>query len=142
MSVEAGNTVSVHYKGTLNDGTEFDNSYQRGEPIKFEVGSGQMIAGFDTALHGMSVGETKSVTLDPSDAYGNINDELVQAIPRKSFPPDFEFVVGKTVQGQQQNGQPFLAKIISQDAFTVTLDFNHPLAGENLNFEIELVEVS
>ena len=141
MSAESGNTVSVHYRGTLNDGTEFDSSYTRGEPIKFELGAGQMIPGFESAVNGMDVGEKKSVTLDPENAYGNRNDELVQPVPRQNFPPDFEIVVGATVQGQQQGGQPFLAKIVKEDGFTVTLDFNHPLAGENLNFEIELIEI-
>ncbi len=140
--VENGNTVSVHYAGTLNDGTEFDNSKNRGEPISFVVGSGQMISGFDAALPGMEVGETKSFTVSPEDAYGTRIEENIQNIPRGAFPPEFEFVEGSTVQGQQPNGQPFLAKILGQTEEAVTLDFNHPLAGEQLNFDIELISLS
>lgn len=141
-TVQEGNTVSVHYKGTLNDGTEFDSSYSRGEPISFEVGSGQMIKGFDSAVNGMTTGEKKSFTLSPEEAYGERNKDLIQAVPKNNFPPDFEPVEGAMVQGQNPNGEFFMAKIVTQDIATVTLDFNHPLAGENLNFEVELVEVS
>ena len=141
-TVQEGNTVSVHYKGTLNDGTEFDSSYSRGEPISFEVGSGQMIKGFDSAVNGMTTGEKKSFTLSPEEAYGDRKSDLVQAVPKTNFPPDFEPVVGAMVQGQDPTGQVFTAKIVTQDIATVTLDFNHPLAGENLNFEVELVEIS
>jgi peptidylprolyl isomerase len=139
---QEGSTVSVHYKGTLNDGTEFDNSYTRGEPITFQMGSGQMIKGFDTALSGMSIGEKKNFNLSPGEAYGEKKDDLVQPVPRTNFPNDFQVVVGATVQGQNPDGQVFMAKILDQDVGTVTLDFNHPLAGENLTFEVELVQVS
>jgi len=140
--VESGNTVSVHYKGTLNDGTEFDNSYTRGEPITFEVGAGNMIAGFDTAIPGMVVGETKNINIVSTDAYGERNEEHVQSVPVTAFPQDYEFTVGTMVQGQQPNGQTFMAKIVDKDTHAVVLDFNHPLAGEDLNFEIELVDIS
>ena len=137
--VESGNTVSVHYCGTLNDGTEFDSSYTRGEPITFEVGSGQMISGFDSALVGMAVGEEKNVNIAATQAYGIRNEDHVQDVPITSFPQDYEFVEGTMVQGQQPDGQTFLAKIVGRDTHTVKLDFNHPLAGQDLNFKIELV---
>ena len=139
--VENGNTVSVHYNGTLSDGTEFDSSYTRGEPITFEVGSGQMLPGFDSAVSGMIIGETKDVSIASTDAYGDRNEENVQTIPISTFPEKFDFTKGAMVKGQS-NGQEFMAKIVSTDTHTVTLDFNHPLAGEELNFKIELMDIS
>jgi len=139
--VENGNTISVHYRGTLDDGTEFDSSHSRGEPIQFQAGSGQMIAGFDNAVMGMEVGGKKNITIPCEDAYGPRDEEAVQVVPRNSFPDDFEFTEGATVQGAGPNGQPFLAKIVSAGGDDVTLDFNHPLAGQALGFEIELVEI-
>ena len=140
--VESGNTVSVHYNGTLNNGTEFDNSHTRGEPITFQVGSGQVIPGFDVAVTGMTVGETKEFSVVAAEAYGARNDAAVQAIPVTQFPEGFEFTEGSMVSGQTGDGQQFQAKIVTQDTHTVTLDFNHPLAGEDLNFKIELMSIS
>ena len=140
--VQNGNNVSVHYTGTLSDGTKFDSSYDRGEPINFIVGSGQMIPGFDSAIPGMEVGDKKTLSLQPQEAYGDRNEEHVQTVPKTVFPSGFEFIVGGTVQGQQPNGQHFMAKICSTTDSDVVLDFNHPLAGEELTFDIELVSVS
>ena len=140
--VENGNTVSVHYTGTLNDGTEFDSSYSRDEPITFEVGSGQMIPGFDSALPGMTVGEVKSVAITPADGYGDRNEEATQVVPVSQFPEGLDLTKGQMIRGQQPSGQPFMAKIVSSDVHTVTLDFNHPLAGQDLNFKIELMDIS
>jgi len=142
IKVENGNTVSVHYAGTLNDGTEFDSSYTRGEPLTFEVGAGQMIRGFDSALPGMEVGEVKNVSLPPGDAYGDRNEEATQIVPVAQFPEGLDLTIGQMIRGNQPNGQPFMAKIINSDTHTVTLDFNHPLAGEELNFKIELVDIT
>ena len=139
---ENGNTVIVHYKGTLNDGTEFDSSYTRGEPITFELGAGQMLADFDSAVAGMAIGETKEINITSGDAYGERNEEAVQEVPITAFPNDFNFVEGAMVSGNQPNGQPFMAKITTLATHTVTLDFNHPLAGKDLNFKIELVDIS
>ena len=140
--VESGNTISVHYRGTLDDGTEFDSSHTRGEPIQFQAGSGQMIAGFDSAVIGMGVGAKKSITISCEEAYGLRDEAAVQVIPRDQFPEDFEFVEGASVQGTGPGGQPFLAKIVTAEGSDVTLDFNHPLAGQQLGFEIEVVEIS
>ena len=140
--VENGNTVSVHYCGTLNDGTEFDSSYTRGEPITFEVGAGQMIAGFDAAIPGMTIGESKNISIVSSDAYGERNEESMQNVPITAFPEGFDFTEGALVSGQNQAGQSFMAKIITRSDTDVTLDLNHPLAGEDLNFKIELVDIS
>lgn len=141
MKVQNGNSVSVHYRGTLSDGTEFDNSKTRGQTLNFQVGSGQMIAGFDTALVGMSIGEVKNVSLSADEAYGQHRPEAVQPVPRTAFPPEFEFLVGEVVQGNGPQG-PFLARILEEREEDVVLDFNHPLAGETLNFEIELLAVN
>jgi FKBP-type peptidyl-prolyl cis-trans isomerase 2 len=141
-TVEVGNNVKVHYVGTLTDGTEFDNSYKREGPIAFEVGSPGLISGFTNAVLGMTVGETKTVTLSPDEAYGNRIPEATQTVPMAAFGPDFEFILGGTVQGNGPMG-PFLAKIqeLRETEQQVVLDMNHPLAGEELKFEIQLVEI-
>jgi len=141
LQVENGNTVSVHYRGTLNDGTEFDSSHSRGEPLTFQVGAGQMISGFDAALPGMSVGETKNITLAPDQAYGESNPEAIADVPKTSFPPGFSFQVDSMVQGQNDMGQPVVGTINEVKDNDVTIDFNHPMAGKDLNFEIELVSI-
>lgn len=136
-----GDNVSVHYTGTFNDGTKFDSSHDRGEPISFTVGAGQMISGFDSAVNGMNVGESKTVTLSPDQAYGNSNPDAVQSVPKTEFPDGFEFIEGGVVQGQYPNGQPFRATITEVRESEATVDFNHPMAGKTLNFEIELVSI-
>ena len=141
MQVENGNTVSVHYRGTLNDGTEFDSSHSRGEPLTFQVGAGQMISGFDAALPGMAVGETKSITLTPDQAYGDTNPEAITDIPKTAFPDGFDFQVDAMIQGQNDMGQPLVGTINEVKENDVTIDFNHPMAGKDLNFEIELVSI-
>jgi len=138
--IKEGHNVKVHYKGTLTDGTEFDNSKNRGTPLEFEVGSGQVIKGFDNAVHGMGLGEVKTFTLKPSEAYGEVNPEAIHEAPKTAFPPGFSFEIGSTVQGQTPTGQPLVAKIISESDESVILDHNHPLAGEELTFEIEIIE--
>ena len=141
MKVENGYNVQVHYKGTLSDGTEFDNSRLRGKTLDFQIGSGKMIRGFNDALLGMTPGDVKSVSLAPEQAYGERNPDAFQEVPKVAFGEDFVFKVGETVQGNGPRG-PFLAKIHAVEDSNVILDFNHPLAGENLNFEIELVEAT
>ena len=141
LQVENGNTVSVHYRGTLTDGTEFDSSHGRGETLTFQVGAGQMISGFDAALPGMAVGETKNISITADEAYGQPNPELIGDIPKEAFPPGFSFEVGTMVQGQDENGRPLVGQINESQEETVTVDFNHPMAGKDLNFEIELVSI-
>ena len=138
--IKEGHNVKVHYKGTLTDGTEFDNSKNRGTPLEFKVGSGQVISGFDKAVHGMGLGEVKTFTLSSSDAYGDVVPDAIQEAPKSAFPPGFQFKVGETVQGTAPTGQPLMAKIISESTESVVLDHNHPLAGEDLTFEIEIIE--
>lgn len=139
---ENGKTVSVHYRGTLEDGTEFDNSHDRGETLNFTLGAGAMIPGFEAGVVGMQVGETKTIQVSPSQGYGERVNEAVRDVSKDNFPEDFEFVEDATVQGQAPNGQPIIAKIIKENTETVTLDFNHPLAGKQLSFEVEMVNIS
>ena len=140
--IEIGNNIKVHYVGTLEDGSEFDNSRSRETPIEFTVGSGQMIKGFDDACLGLELNGTKKFHIDPAQAYGDVNPEAVQVIPKNQFPEGFEFKLGAAIQGQAPNGLPFLAKVTAEDAQTVTLDFNHPLAGKTLHFEIEVIDIA
>ena len=138
--VKEGSTVSVHYKGTLDDGEQFDSSYDRGEPIQFVVGSGNMITGFDNGVIGMSQGEKKTLILSPEEAYGQANPALVQKFSKSNFPEGYEFKVGDFVQAQGENGQTAYAKIIGHDDNDAEVDFNHPLAGQTLTFELELID--
>jgi len=140
--VENGYNVSVHYIGTFDDGTEFDNSRSRGEALSFQVGSGQLISGFNSAVTGMNVGETKSIRLEPQDAYGHSDPAAVQKISRDVFPPDFVFKVDATVLGQNDAGEQILATVNSFSNDFVMLDFNHPMADKSLNFEIELLSIN
>ena len=140
MQVKNGDTVNVHYRGTFADGTEFDNSHSRGQALSFELGSGRMIPGFSNAVVGMAPGETKKITLSADQAYGPHRPTAIQKIPRTSFDPDFDFRIGGTIRGNGPLG-PFLATIKEVANTEVTLDMNHPLAGEELNFEIEVLEI-
>jgi len=141
MKVETGHTVSVHYKGTLLDGTEFDNSRIRGQTLRFQVGSGMMIPGFDNAVIGMIEGETKTVTLTPEEGYGPRLPDALRPAAKDAFGPDFEFVIGEVVQGNSADGNSFLAKIHEVQDDVVILDLNHPLAGEQLTFEIQVMNI-
>jgi len=141
--VKDGNTISVHYTGTfVEDGEKFDSSYDRGESLTFQVGSGQMINGFDQGVVGMGVGETKTIKVQPENAYGLRNEEAVQEVPKDQFPPSFNYSVGTPVQGVNPDGGQITATIISEQTDTVTLDFNHPLASRTLNFEVELLSIT
>ena len=140
--VENGSQVSVHYRGTFEDGTEFDNSQNHGGPMMCHVGSGQLIPGFENALSGMSTGETKSVSIPPGEAYGEVNPDAIQTVSRDLFPSDFELKEGATVYGTNSQGQEMMAKIESFDDENAVLDFNHPMAGKTLNFEISVVEIA
>lgn len=136
-----GNSVRVHYRGSLEDGTEFDNSYDRGEPIGFTVGAGQMIDGFDSAVVGMKVGDTKTVTLQPGEAYGEVNPEAYTNLSRDAFPDDFPIAEGGQVPLTGPNNEQFMGVIQEFDDKSVKIDLNHRLAGKVLNFDIELVEI-
>ena len=141
MKAKNGDTVSVHYKGTFQDGTVFDSSHDRGETIDFQVGAGQMIKGFNDAVVNMKVGETKNVTVVPEEAYGEVNPNALMEFPKTVFPEDFALKEGEVVQGNSPAGQPMIGTINEVQDETVVVDFNHPMAGKELNFEIELVEI-
>ncbi len=140
-NVNEGQTVSLHYIGTFDDGTKFDSSRDRGQPLTFQVGSGQVIPGFDTAVRSMTVGETQDVRIEAAEAYGETNPEAFQDVPRAIFDPEMELVVDATVYGQQPDGSQMMARIVEFNDETVRLDLNHPLAGKPLNFNIELLTV-
>ena len=136
----SGKKVKTHYRGTLDDGTQFDSSYDRGEPIEFTCGAGQMIPGFDAAVVDMALGEKKSVHIPAKDAYGEYNEQAVQKIPANQVPNADQLPVGQTVYFNSPYG-PMPAKVASVTIDEVVLDMNHELAGKDLNFDIELVEV-
>lgn len=138
--IEAGKTVKVHYKGTLNDGTVFDSSDGR-DPIEFEVGAGTVIAGFETAVAEMEIDETKSVTIPSAEAYGEFNQEMVGLVPRASLPEDITPEVGMILSMQSPDGE-MPVRIVEMDDENLTLDANHPLAGQDLTFELTLIAVS
>jgi len=137
--IEDGEKVRIHYTGTLSDGEKFDSSEGR-DPLEFETGSGMVIPGFDSAVRDMEVGGKKTVTLPAAEAYGELRDEMVGDFPKANFPEDMELQVGMPLQMTGPDGPvPVVIKEIKEDA--VTLDANHPLAGKNLTFALELVEV-
>ena len=138
--VKDGDTVRVHYTGKLNDDTVFDSSLDR-EPLEFTVGGDMVIPGFQNAVRGMEVGQAKTVTMPPEDAYGPRFDEMVLVLDRKQFPPEIDPTVGQHLQMQQENGREFIARITDVSEATITVDANHPLAGKELTFEINLVEI-
>jgi FKBP-type peptidyl-prolyl cis-trans isomerase 2 len=138
--VKSGDTVAIHYTGTLLDGSTFDSSDGR-EPLEFVVGSGQIIPGLDVALPGMAVGDKKVVKIGSEDAYGPLNPEMRQAVPREGIPADIPLEVGTQLQMQTPDGQAMPVMVVEVDEATVTLDANHPLAGKDLQFDIELVKI-
>jgi len=135
-----GATVAVHYTGTLDSGEVFDSSRGR-EPLEFTVGAGQVIAGFDRAVEGLAVGESREIRLEPAEAYGHPQEELVVDVPAEQFASAGEPEVGQHVQVQVADGQNRVARIADVREDTVRLDLNHPLAGKALTFDVELVEV-
>ena len=141
-TVENGNTVAVHYTGTLSDGEVFDSSRNREEPLMFAVGAGMVIPGFDNAVVGMTVGDSKTVNIPVDEAYGPLNPDAIQSVSKNEFPEGFVAEVGGSVHGQAGDGQNFLATIVSIEDEAITLDFNHPLAGKDLTFDIELVSIT
>jgi len=137
---KSGDTVRIHYTGTLDDGTEFDSSAGR-DPLEFALGGGQVIPGFDSAVDGMTVGESKSVTIPEDQAYGARHDQLVQQVPRTALPEEIEVAVGMQLQSSSPEGQVMNLVVTEVEAETITVDGNHPLAGQALTFAIELVEI-
>ena len=138
---QQGDTVTVHYTGTLDSGDVFDSSRER-EPLEFEVGGGQVIPGFDRAVEGLAVGESREVRLEADEAYGQPREDLLIDVDSDKFPPGAEPQVGQQVQVQVAPGQNQVATIAEVHDDGVKLDLNHPLAGRALNFDVELVGIS
>ena len=138
----ANKTCRVHYTGTFNDGTKFDSSYDRGEPLEFVCGAGMMIKGFDEAVKDMEVGQTVDVHLMPEEAYGQPDPAAILKAPLDQLTGAVDLEVGQRVYLQDAYGHPFPVTVVEKDETTVTFDANHEMAGKELNFTIELVEVS
>jgi len=139
--VKSGDTVHIHYTGTLTDGTVFDSSEGR-DPLKFEVGSGQIIPGLDTAMPGMTVGDKKTVEVPADQAYGQVDPNARQQVPREGIPEDIPLDPGTQLQVQTENGQVLPVTVLEVTEEAVTLDANHALAGKDLKFDIELVAIA
>ena len=140
QQVQKGDAVSVHYHGKLTDGTTFDSSEGR-EPLQFTAGSGQVIKGFDDAILGMMTGDKKTVNIPVADAYGERNDDMIMEYPKSDFPADMNPEVGMELQMGDDSGNVFPVVIVEVADDMVLRDANHPLAGQDLIFEIELVSI-
>ena len=138
---KTGDTVRIHYTGTLSDGSTFDSSAGR-DPLEFKLGSGQVIAGFDAAVDGMEVGQSKTVNIPADQAYGAHNPDALQAFPRDKIPSNIPLEIGTQLQLQSSQGHPMMVTVKDVSDEEVILDANHPLAGKDLTFEIELVEIA
>ena len=136
-----GKTCRTHYRGTFNDGTQFDSSYDRGQPLEFICGAGQMIKGFDAAVANMEVGQVVDVHLMPEEAYGMPDPTAIFTLDIEQLPGSEDLTVGQQVYLSNQYGQPFPVKVAAKDEKTITFDANHEMAGKELNFRIDLVEV-
>jgi FKBP-type peptidyl-prolyl cis-trans isomerase 2 len=136
-----GDTVKVHYTGKLTDGTVFDSSTGK-QPLEFKLGQGQLIPGFEQAVNGMEPGDSKTIDIQADDAYGQHREELTQKVPRQQLPADIEIEVGQRFQIGEHEGQPMIVQVTEVGESDITLDANHPLAGENLAFDIQLMEIA
>jgi FKBP-type peptidyl-prolyl cis-trans isomerase 2 len=139
--VKSGDTIKVHYHGKLTNGETFDSSAGR-EPLEFEVGSGAVIPGFDEGVTGMSIGEKKTINIPFDEAYGPKNEEMIIEMPKDRFPEDMQLEVGTPLMMSDQQGQQFQVSIMEIKDDAVMLDANHPLAGQDLIFDLELVEIA
>jgi peptidylprolyl isomerase len=136
-----GDSVKINFTGKLEDGSVFANTAD-GEPLEFKLGEGKIIPGIENAVEGMNVGESKSVEVPPEDAYGQRREELIQVVSRDKFPKNVEPRVGQQFEVSQQQGQSMVVRVVDTSEQSVTLDANHPLAGRDLTFDLELLEVS
>lgn len=141
MAAENGNNVKVHYTGKLQDGTVFDSSEGR-DPLAFTLGAGQMIVGFEKAVLGMSVGDKTTAEIPATEAYGERNEQLIMPFPKDKFPKDMEVSVGMPLTMQNQDGQPIPVTVVEIKETEIMLDANHQLAGKDLIFDIEVVEIA
>lgn len=137
---KSGDTVRIHYTGTLEDGSTFDSSAGR-DPLEFTLGTGQVIPGFDKGVDGMTLGEKKTINIPADDAYGQPDDRARQGVPRDQIPAEIPLEVGIQLQMQSPTGQVMPVTVVEITETEVTLDANHPLAGKDLTFELELVSI-
>lgn len=140
-TAKAGDTVSIHYTGTLEDGSEFDSSAGR-EPLQFTIGSGRIIPGFEEAVIGMAPGDSKTVTIPSEEAYGPYREEMVQEVTRSSLPPELTPQIGMQLRAATASGQPVTLTVVDMSESAITVDANHPLAGKDLTFDIKLLEIA
>lgn len=141
MQIQNGSRVRIHYTGKFDDGEVFDSSLSDGrEPLEFVIGEGQMITGFETGVVGMQVGEKKTISMTSEDAYGPVREDLLFEVPITNVPQSVQ--VGNTLQAEFENSGPVLFVVSEVKFDTVVLDGNHPLAGKNLTFDVEVVEIS
>ena len=141
QQAKKGDTVKIHYHGKLTDGSTFDSSEGR-EPLEFEIGSGMVIKGFDDGVTGMAIGEKKTINIPANEAYGDKQEEMIMEFPKDQFPPDMEPQVGMQLNMSNGAGQNFPVVIVEVKDEVVVLDANHPLAGKELVFDLELVEIA
>ena len=139
--VKSGDVVKVHYTGKLTNGEQFDSSIGR-EPLEFTVGAGQMIAGFDAALPGMNVGDKKTINIDAKDGYGETDETAIIEFPKENVPADMKLEIGQQLTLSDEQGQPFPVVVKELKEDIIILDANHFLAGKELVFDIELVEIA
>lgn len=137
---KTGDVVRVHYKGKLEDGTEFDSSEGR-DPLEFQLGGGQIIPGLEKRVEGMETGEKSTVTVPADEAYGQRDEQQIQTVPRTAFPDDLDLKVGASLQATTQDGRQIPLTVVDIADSEVTVDANHPLAGRDLVFDLELVEI-
>jgi len=139
--VKEGDTITIHYKGSLDDGTVFDSSEGR-DPLSFKVGNGEVIQGFDDGVRGMAVGEDRQINIPAAEAYGEYYEELVKVVPRSGFPPHTAPTIGLAFEMELPTGESMTVRIIDVEGDDVTLDANHLLAGEALHFDVHLVSIN
>ncbi len=142
MAIKAGDKIKVEYEGSLDDGTVFDKSEAHGKPLEFEVGAGQVVKGFEDAVMGMEKGEEKTFKLEPKDAYGDVNPEMVKEVPKEQLKVDTDLEAGMMLGITLPNGAQVPARIAAVTDKNVELDMNHPLAGKNLTFKIKVVDIA
>ncbi len=140
IMAKKGDTVKVHYTGTLNDGTQFDSSHDR-QPLEFTIGEGRVIPGFENAVTGMKTGDSKTVSIPHTEAYGERNENMLIEVNKEQLPPDLKPEIGQQLQMQRMDGQTLIATVTNVGETGITVDANHPLAGKDLNFKIEMVEI-
>lgn len=143
MAIDKGNKIKIEYTGTLDSGEVFDSSENHGQPLEFTIGEGKVLPKFESEIIGMDEGQEKSIKIEAKDAYGENNPELMRKIPKEQLPEDVREKVqpGMTLGMQTPQGQQMPVKVAEVGENDITLDLNHPLAGQNLNFKIKIVEV-